>query len=53
MQKVKSLEKVNPDIIASANIGCITHLSSKSKIPIQHWIQIIDTAMTNTPDNSL
>jgi glycolate oxidase iron-sulfur subunit len=53
MQKVKALEKVNPDIIASANIGCITHLSSKSKIPIQHWIQIIDTAMTNTPDNSL
>ncbi|BBB30273.1 glycolate oxidase subunit GlcF [Neptunomonas japonica] len=46
VQKVKALEKANPDIIGSANIGCMTHLSSKSKIPIQHWIQIIDAAMT-------
>ncbi|WP_028469245.1 glycolate oxidase subunit GlcF [Neptunomonas japonica] len=53
VQKVEALEKANPDIIGSANIGCMTHLSGKSNTPIQHWIQIIDAAMTGTKtDNS-
>ncbi|WP_293266981.1 glycolate oxidase subunit GlcF [Neptunomonas sp.] len=52
IEKIEALDKANPDIIGSANIGCITHLSNKTKIPIQHWIQIIDTAMKNTKKNS-
>ncbi len=31
-----------PDYIASANIGCITHLQSGTKTPVRHWIEIID-----------
>jgi glycolate oxidase iron-sulfur subunit len=31
-----------PDYIASANIGCITHLQSGTQTPVRHWIEIID-----------
>jgi glycolate oxidase iron-sulfur subunit len=31
-----------PEYIASANIGCITHLQSGTKTPVRHWIEIID-----------
>jgi glycolate oxidase iron-sulfur subunit len=44
--KVKSLEAASPDLVATANIGCLTHiesgLQSSSKTPIHHWIEIID-----------
>ncbi|MDO8931128.1 MAG: glycolate oxidase subunit GlcF [Rhodocyclaceae bacterium] len=28
--------------IASANIGCITHLQSGTQLPVRHWIEYID-----------
>jgi glycolate oxidase iron-sulfur subunit len=31
-----------PEYIASANIGCITHLQSGTRTPVRHWIEIID-----------
>ena len=34
-----------PDYIASANIGCITHLQSGTKTPVRHWIEIIDACI--------
>ncbi|GAB4401396.1 MAG: glycolate oxidase subunit GlcF [Rhodoferax sp.] len=36
-----------PDVIASANIGCITHLQSGTDTPVQHWIELLDAALTN------
>ena len=44
--KVKALEKANPDVIGTANIGCMVHLAGKSTRPVKHWVQIIDAAMT-------
>ncbi len=35
-----------PEYIASANIGCITHLQSGTQTPVRHWIEIIDECIS-------
>ncbi len=37
-QKLKNLQAHEPEVILSANIGCITHLASGAKVPVQHWV---------------
>jgi glycolate oxidase iron-sulfur subunit len=34
-----------PDVIASGNIGCITHLQSGIATPVRHWIEVLDDAL--------
>ena len=34
-----------PAVIASANIGCITHLQSGTTTPVRHWIEILDDSL--------
>ncbi len=43
--KVAALEAGQPEVIASANIGCMTHLASGTATPVRHWIEILDTRM--------
>ena len=31
--------------IATANIGCLSHLQSGTDTPVRHWIQLLDEAM--------
>ena len=45
-QKVKALEQNAPDFIASANIGCLSHLSGASDTPIRHWVELVHDALT-------
>lgn len=40
--KINSLQQDNPEVIATANIGCQMHLSNSSKVPVKHWIELID-----------
>ena len=40
--KIENIEKVKPEIISTGNIGCITQISSGTKIPILHTVEIID-----------
>ncbi|MEQ1517638.1 MAG: glycolate oxidase subunit GlcF [Usitatibacteraceae bacterium] len=44
--KVKAIESGSPDIVATANIGCMAHIESglqtNSKTPILHWIELLD-----------
>jgi glycolate oxidase iron-sulfur subunit len=44
--KVNALESGGPDVVATANIGCMAHLESglhaSSQTPILHWIELID-----------
>ena len=44
--KVNALESGKPDVVATANIGCMAHiesgLHSSSKTPILHWIELLD-----------
>jgi len=43
--KVQALEAGQPDVIASANIGCIMHLAGASATPVRHWIELLDERM--------
>jgi glycolate oxidase iron-sulfur subunit len=45
--KIAKLELTQPDMIASANIGCITHLQSGTALPVMHWIELIDAALAS------
>ena len=42
--KLAALQAGKPDVIASANIGCITHLQSGTERRVRHWIELIDEA---------
>lgn len=39
--KISNLERNQPDIIVTANIGCLMHMQSATKIPIKHWIELL------------
>jgi glycolate oxidase iron-sulfur subunit len=42
VNKVKALESGSPQEIATANIGCLTHIGSGTNLPVRHWIEILD-----------
>lgn len=46
--KLKSLLSSRPETIATANIGCLTHLSAVSPIPVRHWIELLDEKLANS-----
>jgi glycolate oxidase iron-sulfur subunit len=31
-----------PEVIVSANIGCIQHLQSGTQTPVRHWVEVVD-----------
>jgi glycolate oxidase iron-sulfur subunit len=49
--KVRALEASRPNVIATANIGCQTHLESGTRIPVRHWIELLDSRLMNGPRN--
>jgi len=40
--KISNIQKINPQFIATGNIGCITQIALGTKIPILHTVEIID-----------
>ena len=44
-RKLGHLAELQPDLIVSANIGCITHLQSGTGTPVRHWIELLDQAL--------
>ncbi len=40
--KLTALQSGGPECIATANIGCLTHLQSASNVPVKHWIELLD-----------
>ena len=40
--KLKTLLASKPQAIATANIGCMTHLAATSSVPVNHWIELLD-----------
>jgi len=40
--KLSALESGAPDVIATANIGCLHHLRSAARVPVRHWIELLD-----------
>jgi glycolate oxidase iron-sulfur subunit len=39
--KLAALQADAPDIIATANIGCLLHLASGTDRPVRHWIEVL------------
>ena len=44
-RKLAALEGGAPDCIATANIGCLTHLQGGARVPVRHWIELLDEAL--------
>jgi glycolate oxidase iron-sulfur subunit len=44
-RKLATLDEGAPQVIATANIGCLAHLQAASATPIRHWIELIDEAL--------
>jgi glycolate dehydrogenase iron-sulfur subunit len=40
--KLAALQSGMPDLIATANIGCLVHLAAGAQVPVQHWIVALD-----------
>ena len=47
MEKLQALQAHGPELVATANIGCMKHLQSGTKLAVRHWIELID--MRSTP----
>jgi glycolate oxidase iron-sulfur subunit len=41
-QKLETLAALEPQVILSANVGCIAHLQSGTGTPVGHWIELVD-----------
>ncbi len=44
--KVDALESDAPAAIATANIGCLTHIQSGTGLRVRHWINILDERLS-------
>ncbi len=40
--KINALESGKPSLLATANIGCLTHIQSGTDLPVRHWIELLD-----------
>ena len=40
--KLAALRAADPAVIATANIGCLTHLQSGTATPVLHWIELLE-----------
>ena len=57
-RKVKNCLSTGPDVVASANPGCLVQISSGLKregkrVPVLHMIEILDAAILGTPASEL
>jgi glycolate oxidase iron-sulfur subunit len=45
--KVGALQTGHPDVIATANIGCLMQIRSGTRIPVRHWIDLVADRLTS------
>ena len=46
-RKLGHIGAMNPDVIVSANIGCITHLQSGTATPVKHWVELLAESLAD------
>ena len=44
-RKLGHLQAGAPEVIVTANIGCLTHLQSGTSTPVRHWVELLDEAL--------
>ena len=49
-RKLGYLNALEPETIVSANIGCIQHLQTGTSVPVRHWVEVLDEALTDGAD---
>lgn len=47
--KIRALEATGANVIISANMACQQHLQTGTKMPVLHWIELLDLALANPP----
>ena len=40
--RLTAIQGESSDVIVTANIGCQVHLQSRSRVPVLHWIELLD-----------
>jgi len=46
-RKIDNLKQHSPEMIATANIGCLLHLQSAAgDTPVLHWVELLDKALS-------
>jgi glycolate oxidase iron-sulfur subunit len=40
-RKLTALLSDSPDLIVTANIGCLAHLAAGTSVPLRHWIELL------------
>jgi glycolate oxidase iron-sulfur subunit len=40
-RKIGNLDQPQPEVIATANIGCLAHLQSGTQTPVRHWVELL------------
>jgi glycolate oxidase iron-sulfur subunit len=43
-RKVANIERLEPDVVAAGNIGCITQIAAGTAVPVVHTVELIDWA---------
>ncbi len=43
--KLAALEAGRPELIATANIGCLAHLGAGTQRPVRHWIELLESRL--------
>lgn len=41
-RKLAALQADSPAYIATANVGCLAWLSSRARVPVRHWAELLD-----------
>jgi len=50
--KLEALQADSPDVIVTANIGCLMHLASGTDRPVRHWIEVLEQALAASTASS-
>ncbi len=46
-RKLDNLQQNAPDVILSANIGCLSHVETGAGVPVRHWIEWVDERLVS------
>lgn len=41
-RKLETLLAGSPDVVATANVGCLLHLQAEASLPVRHWLGLLD-----------
>jgi glycolate oxidase iron-sulfur subunit len=44
--RLDALQSGEPALIATANVGCQTHLAAAADVPVRHWIELFDPGVS-------